>query len=101
MLCGIFFDNEILYPVLGVIASIICLQIPCTGAGVRDKGDILFREREYPLWNPKRKAFRLAVSGLNDLDASGMEIPARGVAAFSSSIRFGLLLLSAAALPIL
>jgi hypothetical protein len=21
------------------------------------KGDILFREREYPLWNPKRKAF--------------------------------------------
>jgi hypothetical protein len=43
------------------------LQIPCTGAGVRDKGDILFREREYPLWNPKRKAFRLAVSGLNDL----------------------------------
>ncbi len=79
---------------MGVIASIICLQIPCTGAGVRDKGDILFREREYPLWNPKRKAFRLAVSGLNDLDASGMEIPARGVAAFSSSIRFGLLLFS-------
>ena len=61
---------------------------------MRDKGDILFREREYPLWNPKRKAFRLAVSGLNDLDASGMEIPARGVAAFSSSIRFGLLLFS-------
>ena len=60
----------------------------------RGKGDILFREREYPLWNPKRKAFRLAVSGLNDLDASGMEIPARGVAAFSPSIRFGLLLFS-------
>ena len=71
-----------------------CLQIPCTSAGVRDKGDILFREREYPLWNLKRKAFRLAVSGLNDLDASGMEMPARGVAAFSSSIRFGLLLFS-------
>ena len=61
---------------------------------MRDKGDILFHEREYPLWNPKRKAFRLAVSGLNDLDASRMEIPARGVAAFSSSIRFGLLLFS-------
>ena len=61
---------------------------------MRDKGDILFREREYPLWNPKRKAFRLAVSILNDLGASGMEIPARGVAAFSSSIRFGLLLFS-------
>ena len=26
-------------------------------AGGRGKGDILFREREYPLWNPKRKAF--------------------------------------------
>ena len=26
-------------------------------AGGRDKGDILFRKREYPLWNPKRKAF--------------------------------------------
>ena len=39
---------------------------PCTvqgGAGegsafgaARIKGDILFRKREYPLWNPKRKA---------------------------------------------
>ena len=26
-------------------------------AGGRVKGDILFRKREYPLWNPKRKAF--------------------------------------------
>ena len=25
-------------------------------AGGRGKGDILFRKREYPLWNPKRKA---------------------------------------------
>ena len=38
-----------------VIASIICLQIPCGRAGVRDKGDILFREREYPLWNPRER----------------------------------------------
>ena len=34
----------------------------CGGEGsavgaARIKGDILFREREYPLWNPKRKAF--------------------------------------------
>ena len=26
-------------------------------AGGRDKGAILFRKREWPLWNPKRKAF--------------------------------------------
>ena len=26
-------------------------------AGGRVKGAILFRKREYPLWNPKRKAF--------------------------------------------
>ena len=67
---------------------------------MRDKGDILFREREYPLWNPKRKAFRLAVADLNDLDASGMEIPARGIAAVGVAIRFDSLLLSAAALLI-
>ena len=37
---------------------------PCTAQGgegsafgaARIKGDILFRKREYPLWNPKRKA---------------------------------------------
>ena len=43
----------------------------------------------------------MAVSGLNDFYASGMQLPARGDAAFSIAIRFGLLLLSAAALPIL
>ena len=43
----------------------------------RGKGDILFREREYPLWNPKRKAFRLAVADSNDLYASGMGVPAK------------------------
>ena len=37
---------------------------------------------------PKRKAFRLAVSGLNGLYASGMEMSARGVAAFEAAIRF-------------
>ena len=42
----------------------------------------------------------MAVSGLNDFYASGMGMPARGVAAFSSATRFDLLLLSAAALPV-
>ena len=49
----------------------------------------------------QKKGVRLAVSGLNGLYASGMEMSARGVAAFASAIRFGLLLLSAAALLIL
>ena len=70
-------------------------------AGGRGKGDILFRKREYPLWNPKRKAFRLAVSGLNDSYASGMGMPARGVAALELQDDLPLLLLSAVALPIL
>ena len=29
---------------------------PCDRAGVQVKGAILFRKREWPLWNPKRKA---------------------------------------------
>ena len=45
------------------------------------KGDILFHEREYPPLNPPRERFRLAVSGLNNLYAFGMQLPARGVAA--------------------
>ena len=65
------------------------------------KGDILFHEREYPPLNPPRERFRLAVSGLNNLYAFGMQLPARGVAALGVAIRFDFLLLSAAALPIL
>ena len=68
----------------------------------RMKGAILFpRTANGPPYTPQEKGIRLAVSDLNDLHASGMQLPARGVAAFASAIRFGLLLLSAAALPIL
>ena len=73
----------------------------CRLRTARAKGDILFHEREYPPLNPPRERFRLAVSGLNNLYAFGMQLPARGVAAFGVARRFGLLLLSAAALPIL
>ena len=52
------------------------------------KGDILFHEREYPPLNPPRERFRLAVSGLNNLYAFGMQLPARGVAAFGVARRF-------------
>ena len=70
-------------------------------AGGRGKGDILFRKREYPLWNPKRKAFRLAVADSNDLYASGMRLSARGIVALGVAIRLDVLLSSAAALLIL
>ena len=48
---------------------------------------IFFPEKENGRRPSKRKAFRLAVSGLNDLCASGMRLPARGKAAFSIAIR--------------
>ena len=51
--------------------------------GNGSKGDILFHEREYPPLNPPRERFRLAVSGLNNLYASGVGMPARGVAALA------------------
>ena len=44
---------------------------------------IFFPEKENGRRLSKRKAFRLAVSGLNDLCASGMRLPARGVAALA------------------
>ena len=62
---------------------------------------IFFPEKENGRRPSKRKAFRLAVSGLRKSLASGMEMPARGVAALSVAIRLGVLLLSAAALLIL
>ena len=64
------------------------------------KGPFSFAKENGPFGTP-RERLRLAVSGSNDLYASGMKMSARGVAAFSVAIRFDLLLLSAAALPIL
>ena len=49
---------------------------------------IFFPEKENGRRPSKRKAFRLAVSGLNDLCASGMRLPARGVAALGVARRF-------------
>ena len=60
----------------------------CRLRTARAKGDILFHEREYPPLNPPRERFRLAVSGLNNLYAFGMQLPARGVAAFGVARRF-------------
>ena len=63
-------------------------------------GYSLSEEREYPPLNSPRERFRLAVSGLNNLYAFGMQLPARGVAALALLYDLPLLLLSAAALPV-
>ena len=63
------------------------------------KGIFSFAKENIPFGTP-RERLRLAVSGSNDLYASGMKMPARGVAAFSVAIRFDLLLLSAVAQPL-
>ena len=61
---------------------------------------IFFPEKENGRRPSKRKAFRLAVSGLNDLCASGMRLPARGVAALALRYGLPLLLSSAVAQPL-
>ena len=63
------------------------------------KGIFSFAKENIPFGTP-RERLRLAVSGLNDFYASGMGMPARGVAAFSVAIRFALLLSSAVAQPL-
>ena len=72
----------------------------CGVRAAESKGIFSFAKENIPFGTP-RERLRLAVSGSNDLYASGMKMPARDVAAFSVAIRFDLLLLSAAALPIL
>ena len=57
-------------------------------AGGRSTPPIFFPEKENGRRPSKRKAFRLAVSILNNSYASGMQLPARGVAAVSVAIRF-------------
>ena len=77
-----------------------CAEGKCGVRAAESKGIFSFAKENIPFGTP-RERLRLAVSGSNDLYASGMKMPARGVAAFIVAIRFDLLLLSAAALPIL
>ena len=51
------------------------------------KGPFSFAKENGPFGTP-RERLCLAVSGLNYFDASGMQLPARGGAAFSIAIRF-------------
>ena len=63
------------------------------------KGIFSFAKENIPFGTP-RERLRLAVSGLNDFYASGMGMPARGVAALELQDDLPLLLLSGAALLI-
>lgn len=49
----------------------------------RKREGYLFSKRDTPPLNPPRENFTLVASGLNGLYASGMKIPARGVAALA------------------
>ena len=61
--------------------------IPCAAQGSESKGPFSFAKENGPFGTP-RERLCLAVSGLNYFDASGMQLPARGEAAFSIAIRF-------------
>ena len=63
------------------------------------KGIFSFAKENIPFGTP-RERLRLAVSGLNDFYASGMGMPARGVAALELQDDLPLLLLSAVAQPL-
>ena len=71
------------------------------GAARIKGGYSLSAEREYPPLHPPRERALIGSFGLNDFYASGMGMPARGVAALELQDDLPLLLLSAAALLIL
>ena len=64
------------------------------------RGIFSFLGKRISPFNPQEKGIRLAVWSSNNLYASGMKMPARGVAAFGVARRFDLLLLSAVAQPL-
>ena len=69
---------------------------PCTPQGNGTKGPFSFAKENGPFGTP-RERLRLAVQSLNDLCASGMRLPARGVAALALLYDLPLLLSSAVA----
>ena len=50
-------------------------KFPLHRAGEQVKGAILFRKREWPLWNPKRKAFSIASEQLEELQCLPIALP--------------------------
>ena len=57
-------------------------EFPCAAQGSESKGPFSFVKENGPFGTP-RERLRLAVSGLDDFYASGMKMPARGVAALA------------------
>ena len=55
---------------------------PCAAQGSESKGPFSFVKENGPFGTP-RERLRLAASGLDDFYASGMKMPARGVAALA------------------
>ena len=70
------------------------------GAARGKGGYSLSQKRVSPFKSPERKVY-IASEQLEELQCLPIALPSRGVAAFGVARRFGLLLLSAAALPIL
>ena len=70
-----------------------------TVQGSESKGPFSFAKENGPFGTP-RERLRLAVQSLNDLCASGMRLPARGVAALALRYDLPLLLSSAVAQPL-
>ena len=73
------------------MTEIVCQdkpRIPAYPQGERAKGDILFHKREYPPLIPQEKGFHIASEQLEELQCLPMLLPARGVAAFRTAIRF-------------
>ena len=84
----------------GRIAAHGAASFPCAAQGTRLRGIFSFLGKRISPFDPQEKGIRLAVSDLNDSYASGMGMPARGIAAVGVAIRFDSLLLSAVAQPL-
>ena len=69
------------------------------GAAAGQRGCSLSKENT-PFGTPRERRFFIASKQLEEGRCLPMLLPARGVAAFGVAIRFDLLLLSAAALPV-
>ena len=72
----------------------------CGVRAAESKGIFSFAKENIPFGTP-RERLRVAVSGLNNSDVSEVKVPRARRCRISVAIRFDLLLLSAAALPIL
>ena len=75
-------------------------MFPCAAQGSGTKGPFSFAKENGPFETP-RERLPLQASSSKSCNACRLRCPDRGVAAFSVARRFGLLLLSVAALPIL